>query len=193
MTTALNIIRPKSHRAWRQWLVKNHHTDEPIWVACSKKQAAKPTLSHAEAVAEALCYGWIDATTRSLDAEYFIQSFTKRRSKSVWCKANKEKVAELITAGLMMQPGLDAIHAAKKNGYWSILDDVEALKVPADLRQSLKRNLTAEDFFDGLCNSDKKRLLQWIVMAKRPETRAQRIADIVASSSQEQKPKLLAR
>lgn len=193
MITALNIIRPKSPRAWRQWLVKNHHTDETIWVACSKKQASKHTLSHGEAVAEALCYGWIDATTRSLDAEYFIQSFTKRRPKSVWCRANKEKVAELIVAGLMTQPGLDAINAAKKNGYWSILDDAEALKVPSDLRQALKRDLTAKSFFERLCNSDKKRLLQWLVMAKRPETRAQRIAEIFVCSSLEQKPKLLAR
>lgn len=193
MITALNIIHPKSNRAWRQWLVKNHHTDQTVWVACSKKHAAKHTLSHAEAVAEALCYGWIDATTRSLDAEYFIQSFTKRRPKSVWCKANKEKAAELIAAGLMKQSGLDAINAAKKNGYWNILDDVEALKIPSDLRQALKRNPIAERFFKSLCNSDKKRLLQWLVMAQRPETRAQRIADIFACSSLEQKPKLLAR
>jgi uncharacterized protein YdeI (YjbR/CyaY-like superfamily) len=189
----LNIIRPKSSRAWRQWLAKNHHKDETVWVTCSKKQAAKPTLSRPEAVAEALCYGWIDGTVRSLDAEYFIQSFTKRRSKSMWCKANKEKVVELIAEGLMMQPGLDAIEAAKQNGYWSILDDGEALKVPADLRQALKRDLTAHGFFHSLCNSDRKRLIHWIALAKRPETKAKRIADIVASTSREQKPKLLAR
>jgi uncharacterized protein YdeI (YjbR/CyaY-like superfamily) len=162
-------------------------------VTCSKKQAAKQTLSRAEAVAEALCYGWIDATARPVDAEYFIQSFTKRRPKSAWCKANKEKVAELIAAGLMTQPGLEAIEAAKQNGYWSILDDAEALKVPTDLRKALKQDLIAADFFDSLCNSDKKRLLHWIYTAKRPETRAQRIAEIFVYSAREQKPKLLAR
>jgi uncharacterized protein YdeI (YjbR/CyaY-like superfamily) len=193
MTLSLNIIRPKSSRAWRQWLAKNHHSNETIWVACGKKQASSQAITRVEAVAEALCYGWIDATTRSLDAEYFIQSFTKRRPRSVWCKANKEKVAELTAAGLMMQAGLDAIDTAKKNGYWSILDDAEALKVPADLRQALKQDLTAQDFFKSLSNSDRKRLLQWIAMARRPETRAQRISDIVVSSSREQKPKLLAR
>ncbi|WP_129715434.1 YdeI family protein [Pedobacter sp. SYP-B3415] len=193
MTSELNIIWPVSSEVWRQWLAENHTTDQTIWVACSKKQAKKYTLNHAAAVAEALCYGWIDATTRSFDDEYFLQSFTKRRAKSVWCKANKDKVKELIAGGRMMPPGLAAIETAKQNGYWAILDDVEALKIPHDLQAALHTDLRAEAYFEKICNSEKKRLLQWLVMAKRNETRNKRIAEIVRSCGMELKHKMLSR
>ncbi|PST84494.1 hypothetical protein C7T94_04075 [Pedobacter yulinensis] len=193
MNPELHIIYPESALAWRQWLSQHHETNQTVWVACAKKQASKYTLNHAEAVAEALCFGWIDGTTRSLNAEYFIQSFTKRKSKSMWCRANKEKVAELTANGLMQPAGLAAVHAAKKNGYWTILDEVEALKIPADLRHELHTDMSAEAFFDKLSNSDKKRLLTWLVLAKRPETRAQRIREIVSCAAAGLKPGLLAR
>lgn len=193
MEKDLHIIRPASPGEWREWLLENHETDQTVWVACAKKQAVRYTLNHAEAVAEALCFGWIDGTTRPLDAEYFIQSFTKRRAKSVWCKANKEKVAELTAAGLMLPAGLAAIAAARANGYWSILDDVEALRIPADLVAALEQDTVAAAFFTALSDSDKKRLLTWLVLARRPETRSKRIEEIVSYAARNCKVPLLLR
>lgn len=173
---------------WRAWLAKNYHSDETIWVAVSKKDAAKPTLSQSEAVDEALCYGWIDGTARSLDENYFLQSFSRRKPKSVWSKINKEKVSRFIKEGRMAQPGLETIATAKDNGYWSILDDVEALVVPADLETALKKNSAANTYFTALSRSDKKQLLQWIVLAQRPETRQKRIQEVAAAAAENKKP-----
>lgn len=173
---------------WRAWLAKNYHSDETIWVTVSKKDAVKPTLSQSEAVDEALCYGWIDGTARSLDENYFLQSFSKRKPKSVWSKINKEKVSRFIKEGRMAQPGMESISAAKANGYWSILDDVEALIIPADLEDALKKNPAAYTYFIALSRSDKKQLLQWIVLAQRPETRQKRIQEIATAAAENKKP-----
>lgn len=173
---------------WRAWLAKNYHSDETIWVAVSKKDAVKPTLSQSEAVDEALCYGWIDGTARSLDENYFLQSFSRRKPKSVWSKINKEKVSRFIKEGLMAQPGMESISTAKANGYWSILDDVEALVIPADLETALKKKPAAHIYFTALSRSDKKQLLQWIVLAQRPETRQKRIQEIATAAAENKKP-----
>jgi uncharacterized protein YdeI (YjbR/CyaY-like superfamily) len=184
----IKTLTPKSAGIWRAWLAKNHHSDETIWVAVSKKDAVKPTLSQSEAVDEALCYGWIDGTARSLDENYFLQSFSKRKPKSVWSKINKEKVSRFIKEGRMAQPGMESISAAKANGYWSILDDVEALVIPADLKAALEKNPAANTYFNALSRSAKKQLLQWIVLAQRPETRQKRIQEIATAAAENKKP-----
>ena len=183
MAKEIKTLAPRSPKAWKAWLAKNYHSDETIWISVSKKDAAIPTLSRSEAVDEALCYGWIDGTTRSLDENYFLQSFCRRKPKSVWSKINKEKVARFIKEGRMEQPGMECIATAKANGYWSILDDVEALIIPTDLENELKKEPAANIYFTSLSRSDKKRLLQWIVLAQRPETRQKRIYEIVTASA----------
>jgi uncharacterized protein YdeI (YjbR/CyaY-like superfamily) len=188
MEKEIKKLTPKSPKAWRTWLEKNYQSDETVWVVVSKKDAPKPTLSRSEALDEALCYGWIDSTTRPLDDHYFLQSFCRRKPKSVWSKINKDKVALLIREGRMAPPGLESIAIANANGYWSILDDVEALIIPADLEKGLKKKATANTYFNALSRSDKKRLLQWIVMAQRADTRQKRIDEIVTAAAAGTKP-----
>lgn len=191
MSAPLKTLAPRNQQAWRKWLEQNQQLNETVWVICSKKNATKPTISREEAVDEALCYGWIDATTRSLDSERFLQSFTQRKTKSAWCKANKIKVEELIADGRMAEAGLQAIQNAKANGYWSILEEVEALVIPKDLGKEFRKSRVAKTYFAGLSRSNKMRILQWLVMAKRPETRQKRIQEIVSSGEQKQLPKQL--
>lgn len=191
MAKELNTILPESRQQWREWLDKNCQGNETIWVICSKKNAGGKRINHDEAVEEALCYGWIDSLARSFNEESYLQSFTKRKPKSVWSKINKEKVERFIKEGLMAQAGLDSIEAAKSNGYWSILDEVEELIIPPDLEKEFDRKPVAKVYFLGLSRSDKKRILQWLVLAKRPETRQLRLYQVVESAAQNQKPKQL--
>lgn len=178
MATTPKTIAPRSRKKWREWLEKNHHRKLTIWVACSKKNAAKPALAYTDAVEEALCFGWIDAQTLSLDEDRFLQSFTKRKPQSVWSKSNKERVAKLISEGQMTPAGLESIEIAKNNGYWSIMDEVDALVIPEDLQKEFRRRPAAKAWFSGLSRSEKKLILQSLVLAKRPETRRKRISGI---------------
>jgi len=191
MAKELNTILPESRQQWREWLDKNCQSSETIWVICSKKNAGGKGINHDEAVEEALCYGWIDSLARSLNEESYLQSFTKRKPKSVWSKINKEKAERFIKEGLMAKAGLDSIEIAKGNGYWSILDEVEGLIIPPDLEKEFDKKPVAKVYFLGLSRSDKKRILQWLVLAKRPETRQLRLLQVVESAAQNQKPKQL--
>lgn len=145
-----------------------------------KKDAGVPTLSWAHAVDEALCFGWIDSTRRPLDDEKFIQYYSKRKPKSVWSKINKEKVKQLIEQGLMAEAGLNSIQIAKKNGSWTALNDVEAMKIPAELEAKFKSMPGSKDRFLSLSKSVRKIMLVGLMYAKRPETRQKRIEEIMA-------------
>lgn len=180
MSTELKTIAPKSRKKWREWLEKNHDLGQPVWVVCARKNAGKAGITYEDAVAEALCYGWIDAKAQSWDGEGYLQSFTKRKPKSIWSKINKEKVEKLISEGLMTQAGFESIEVAKRNGYWTLMDDVEALVIPADLEKEFRKRPAAKAYFSNLSRSEKKRILQSLVLAQRPETRQKRISGIGA-------------
>ena len=180
---------PMDRKAWRDWLQHNHDTADRIWLIYYKKKSGKPSVSYSDAVDEALCFGWIDSRVKSIDDEKYMQLFTRRKADSVWSKVNKEKVARLIAAGIMREPGFAIIAAAKANGSWTVLDAAEALVLPVDLEQALLKNPAALAFFTGLNRTDKRNMLQWLVMAKKPETRLQRINTIVEEAAQGRKPK----
>lgn len=146
-------------------------------------------MAYSDAVDEALCFGWIDSKQMPIDDEKFMQFFCKRKAKSVWSKINKEKVQRLIDAGLMTTAGYKTIEIAKHNGSWTILDEVEELIVPSDLEVAFLQKKNAKNYFTGLSRSDQRNILQWLVLAKRPETRKKRIAEIVELTEQNQKPK----
>ena len=180
---------PTSQKDWREWLQENHNSKQSIWLICYKKQANKPTINWSDAVDEALCFGWIDSTRKSIGDDAFIQFFTKRKPNSVWSKINKAKIERLIQDGLMQSAGYEIIEKAKKNGSWIILDEVEELTIPEDLEKEFKANPCSKDFFMSLSKSVKKGILQWIVLAKRPETRKNRIKEIAILAAQNLKPK----
>lgn len=180
---------PKNRKEWRKWLEKNHKGKDAIWLIFYKKSSAKYNLSWSDSVDEALCFGWIDSTKRTVDEERYKQYFSKRKADSNWSKINKDKVNALIDQGLMMEEGLKSIEIAKENGSWTILDEVEALVMPKDLNEALSKNDVSGKFFDELSKSDKKILLYWVFSAKRQETRRKRIQEIVKNASKNLKPK----
>ncbi|RZK17986.1 MAG: hypothetical protein EOO86_11205, partial [Pedobacter sp.] len=179
MSEEIETFYPTSRQAWRLWLIENHISKQAVWLVQYKKSTNVPTISWSEAVEEALCFGWIDGIRKSMDHESYIQFFTKRKAKSTWSKINKAKVLDLIEAGLMTTAGHESILRAKENGSWTILDEVEELFIPDDLESEFSRQPEAKAFFLTLSKSIRKAILQWIAFAKRPETKAKRIAEVV--------------
>jgi uncharacterized protein YdeI (YjbR/CyaY-like superfamily) len=182
---------PGSCADWRGWLEKNHESEQSVWVIFYTKKSNIPSLEWGEAVDEALCFGWIDSTKKTIDSVSFMQFFSKRKPKSNWSKINKEKVEQLITSNRMTQAGYTSIEAAKQNGYWSILDEVEELIIPQDLEVAFANHPGGKAYFLCLSKSTRKILLSWIVLAKRPDTRQKRINEIVENAAQQLKPKHL--
>jgi uncharacterized protein YdeI (YjbR/CyaY-like superfamily) len=182
-------FHPEDQEPWRWWLTENHKTKKSIWVIFYKLSSGKQKLNWGNAVDEALCFGWIDSTKKTLDEERYIQYFSKRKPTSTWSRTNKEKVDQLISTGKMMPAGLNRIEEAKDNGSWTFLDDIEALIIPTDLTAALQAQKGAEEFFLALSKSDKKILLYWVISAKRPATREKRISEIVVNAKQGLKPK----
>ncbi|MDW3649487.1 MAG: YdeI/OmpD-associated family protein [Bacteroidia bacterium] len=185
----MNTYCPENKEAWRNWLKKNHLIEDSIWLIFNKKSSPNPNLNWSEAVDEALCFGWIDSTKRSIDSEKYMQYFCKRKARSNWSKINKDKVKVLIEQGLMADAGLKSIEIAKENGSWTILDGVEALVIPEDLAEEFANYKGSGEYFDSLSKSAKKILLYWVVSAKRKETRQKRILEIAKNASQKLKPK----
>jgi uncharacterized protein YdeI (YjbR/CyaY-like superfamily) len=180
---------PASRHEWRQWLKKNHRSAASVWLLLYKKQTGQPTISWSEAVEEALCFGWIDSIRKPVNQESFIQFFGKRKPASTWSKINKEKVQQLIDNGQMMKAGLESIETAKQNGCWTILDEVEEITIPKDLSAAFRLHPGSAIYFSGLSRSVKKAILQWLVLAKRPVTRQNRIDEIASMAAQKKKPK----
>jgi len=185
----IETFYPASRQAWRKWLHDNHLSKQAVWLLQYKKKSKQPSISWSEAVDEALCFGWIDSVRKTIDDEKFVQFFSKRKPKGTWSKVNKEKVKQFIEEGLMMPAGLESIATAKANGSWTILDSVDALIIPEDLALAFERFGGAQDYFMSVSISARKAMLQWLVLAKRPETRQKRIDEIALLASQNQKPK----
>ena len=169
---------PKSRTDWRKWLEKNHQSKQSVWLVYFKSSTKIPSINWSEAVDEALCFGWIDGTKKTIDQERYMQYFTRRKPNSSWSKVNKEKVAKLIQNDRMKKAGFDSIETAKKNGTWLLMDDVEKLIIPEDLKIALNKNESSMEFFQSQSKSIKKAMLHWVVMAKGTETRKKRIAEI---------------
>ena len=184
----LSLVYAKNRQEWREWLEEHHQTSQGIWLVYYKVKTGKPSVKYAEAVQEALCFGWIDSKVKSLDAERYQQIFTPRKPKSVWSKLNKQYLEELIKEGLMTEVGLSKIAAAKLDGSWTALDAVEALIIPIDLQEYLENNPVADQYFQQFNNSTKKNILAWIKSAKRPETRQKRIQKTIVSSQENKSP-----
>ncbi|AEA45733.1 YdeI/OmpD-associated family protein [Fluviicola taffensis] len=182
---------PQSQTDWRQWLEKNHQSKQSVWLVYYTKKSTIPSISWSEAVDEALCFGWIDSTKKTIDDSSFMQFFCKRKPKSIWSKINKEKVQQLIENGRMTKAGYESVETAKQNGSWIILDEVEALIIPNDLEQAFKIHKGSKDYFLSLSKSAQKMMLSWIVLAKLQETRQKRIDEIAQSAGQNLKPKHL--
>ena len=182
------VVGPLERAAWRAWLIANHAASHGVYLAMWRSAATgREGVPYAEAVEEALCVGWIDAIYRMLDDQIAIQWFAPRRLGSGWASSNKARVARLTAAGLMLPAGLAVVQAAKRDGSWTLLDDVEALIVPEDLAAALAANPPGRHHWDAFSKSARRQMLFWIVQAKRPETRAKRIAEIAEQAARGEK------
>lgn len=163
------------------WLEENHDASDGIWLKIAKKTSGIETVDYPEALEVALCFGWIDGQMRSLDETYYVQKFTPRRARSTWSKLNRGKVERLIEEGRMRPAGHAEIERAKTDGRWDeAYDSPSTATVPADFQQALDASPQAKEFFAGLGKTKRYAFLYRIRDAKRPETRAKRIADYVA-------------
>lgn len=174
-------VEIKSRAEWRRWLAKHHAQTDAIWLVRWKKDRG-PYVSYDDIVDEALCYGWIDSLPRVLDDDRTMLLIAPRKPKSAWSAVNKKRVARLMAEGRMAAPGLAAIETAKANGAWEKLDGVET--PPADLVAAFKRYPGSAKNFAAFPPSVRRGILEWIVQAKKPDTRAKRIEETAALAGQ---------
>lgn len=172
-----------SRAQWRDWLAANAETSPGIWLVTYKRASGQPSPTYDDVVEECLCFGWIDSTARPRDDHTGMQLVTPRKPRSTWSASNKARLQRLISSGLVTERGLRAMELALSNGSWSALDPVEALEVPDDLAAALEAMPAARAYFDGMPPSVRKMHLWHVVSAKRPATRATRIAKVVAAAA----------
>jgi uncharacterized protein YdeI (YjbR/CyaY-like superfamily) len=179
-STELPILPFESKKKFAEWLAKNYDKSAGLWLRIAKKATGISTVTYAEALDVALCYGWIDGQKGSFDEQYFLQKFTPRRPKSIWSKINVEKVAGLIASGEMKPAGLKAVEAAKQDGRWAAAySSQKNMEVPADFQSALNKNKKAKAFFETLTGSIRYSFLFRIETAKKAETREKRIRQFV--------------
>lgn len=179
-STELPILPFETKKKFAEWLAKNHDESVGLWLKIAKKATGISTVTYAEALDVALCYGWIDGQKGSFDEQYFLQKFTPRRPKSIWSKINVEKVAGLIASGEMKPAGLKAVEAAKQDGRWAAAySSQKNMEVPADFQSALNKNKKAKAFFETLTGSRRYSFLFRIETAKKAETREKRIRQFV--------------
>ena len=165
---------------WETWLEEEHDQADGVWLKIAKKSSGIESVTHAEALEVALCFGWIDGQRKSFDADWFLQRFTPRRRGSKWSRINREKVEALIAAGRVRPAGLREYEAAKADGRLdNAYEPQSTISVPPDLQKAFDENPEAARFFETLDSQNRYAVLYRIHDAKRPETRARRIAQYV--------------
>jgi uncharacterized protein YdeI (YjbR/CyaY-like superfamily) len=176
----LAVLQFENQAEWAAWL-EAHHADAPgAWLRLAKKASGQTSVSYDEAVEAALCYGWIDGQSKSVDASFWVQKFTPRGPKSIWSKVNREKIEALIRSGRMKPAGLAAVERARQDGRWdAAYDSPSTSTVPADLQAALDQNLPAKTFFATLNSQNRYAILFRIQTARKPETRARRIQQFI--------------
>jgi uncharacterized protein YdeI (YjbR/CyaY-like superfamily) len=181
MVSNAEPLRFATARAFETWLRKNHVSSDGVWLLIAKAGAEKPTVTYAQAVEIALCYGWIDGQKKGLDEQHWLQRFTPRRARSLWSKVNREKAEALIQSGRMQPGGMAEIDRAKADGRWdAAYDSASTAGVPPDLQAALDQQPKARRFFEQLDAANRYAVLWRVQTAKRPETRAKRIETLVA-------------
>ncbi len=178
----------KSRKHWAAWLETNHRASSGIWLKLAKKGSGVESVSYAEALEVALCYGWIDGQKKPDNEQTWLQKFVRRLPRSIWSKINREKALALIDSGKMKPAGLEAIEQARKNGRWeAAYDSSRTASVPDDLRKALDGNPRACAFFETLDSGNRYAVLFRIQTAKKAETRAKRVQQFVEMLARHEK------
>jgi len=176
----LEVMAFELRAHWRTWLDKNHERIEGIWVRFFKKDSGVVSIKYADALDEALCYGWIDGQLKSLDAKSYIQKFTPRRARSLWSKRNVEHVARLTREGLMHAAGFKQVEIAKADGRWArAYDSPGTVVIPEDFLAAIASNRKAKKTFDSLNKSNRYAIAWRLQTAKNPATRQRRFEAMI--------------
>jgi uncharacterized protein YdeI (YjbR/CyaY-like superfamily) len=168
-------VHPETREAWRARLERHAAVETGVRLVSWKKHTGRPAIPYDDAVCAALCFGWVDSKPRRIDDDRGALWFSPRQRGSAWSRLNKERVARMEAAGRMAPAGRAAVEAAKADGSWSMLDEVEEGAIPDDLAAAFAARPGARELFDGFPRSTRRAILEWIVQAKKPETRAARI------------------
>jgi uncharacterized protein YdeI (YjbR/CyaY-like superfamily) len=177
----LPVLELADRQTWAAWLDAEHGSSPGVWLRIAKAGAGVRSVSYAEALDVALCHGWIDGQKRPLDDRFWLQRFTPRKGRSRWSKRNRGRAEELIAAGEMAPAGLAEVERARGDGRWEAAYDSPATAtVPPDLRAALDADPAAAAFFAELDGANRYAILYRVQEARRPETRARRIATFVA-------------
>ncbi len=178
--TDLPIHEIASQRRWRAWLEEHHPSSKGVWLKIAKKAAPHTTVTHSEALEEALCFGWIDGQRDRFDEHFFLQRFTPRGPRSKWSEINRESAKRLIAGGRMHAAGRAEVERAKADGRWDAAYEPQSrATIPPDFQAALDANPPAKQFFETLTGVSRYAFLYRISDAKRPDTRAKRIAQFV--------------
>ena len=182
------IMSFETQHDWEVWLKVHHAETRGIWLKIAKKGALEPSVSYAEALDSALCYGWIDGQKAAFDDKYWLQKFTPRTAKSIWSKVNCDKAEALIAEGRMQPAGLRQVELAKSDGRWErAYESQSKIMIPDDFQSALDSNPKARDFFNTLDSANRYAFLFRIQAAKKPETRSAKIQKFVEMLHQQQK------
>ena len=168
----------KDRQEWREWLEKNHAKEKSVWLILYHADSVTPCVSYNDAVEEAICFGWIDSKPKKRDDESSLLLFSQRNPGSNWSRINRGRAERMISEGRMTDAGM-RIDLAKESGTWTPLEDVQKNVIPPDLQKALDGDLTAKQYFNAFPPSSKRIILEWILNAKRPETREKRIWETV--------------
>lgn len=178
------VFHPVDLAAWRSWLEAHHGSAKGVWVASWRNGSGRERVPYADLVEEAICFGWIDSTMNVLDEDRGLQLMTRRKARSGWTRLNRRRVEQLEDQGRMTDAGRRAVAVARANGWWTIYDPVEDLVEPDELAAALDASPAARAAWDGFPPSARKQMLWQVVSAVKPETRAKRVAQIVAEAEQ---------
>ena len=180
MATEQPVLSFASQAEFAAWLDGNHAASDGIWLKFAKKGTGVPTVVYAEALEVALCFGWIDGQVKKVDDVHYMQRWTPRRARSKWSKRNCGKAQELIASGAMRPAGLAEVERAKADGRWDAAYDAPSTaSVPDDLQAELDRDPEAAEFFATLSKQNRYAILYRLQDAKKPETRARRLAQFM--------------
>lgn len=174
----------RDQKAWRKWLEKHHGKQPYVWLILYNKDSGTPSVTYAEAVEEALCFGWIDSKPNKRDTGSRFQFFSPRKPKSGWSALNKTRIKRLVEEGKMTPAGMAKIELAKQNGSWTALDAIEALEMPLALQKAFSKNKMARKNFEAFPASAKKGIYHWVQSAKTDATRDKRVQETVSKAAE---------
>ena len=182
------ILLFEDQAAWEQWLALHHSSSPGVWLRLAKKGSAAATVTYAQALDAALCYGWIDGQKKPESDSAWLQRFVPRAKRSIWSRINRQKAIALVESGRMQPSGLAEMERAKKDGRWdAAYDSPSNATVPEDFQTALDKNAKARAFFATLESRNRYAVLFRIQTVKKPETRARRIREFVAMLARHEK------